>query len=92
MSMNDYILESEKLRREISLHNMGLPDTVQAFKTLEEAMITYNQRQMALTFGSDLSFKSMKTTLQHIFGEISYMNASNEEISSSSILYSLKEI
>ena len=46
MSMNDYILEFENLSHEMTIHNIALPDTVLAFKILEGAMITDNQRQM----------------------------------------------
>ena len=42
MSMNDYILEFENLNHEMSIHNMALPDTVLAFKILEETMINNN--------------------------------------------------
>ena len=78
MSMNDYILEFENLSHEMTIHNMALPDTVLAFKILEGAMINDNQRQMALTLASDLSFKNMKGALKRIFGEKSYMNILNE--------------
>ena len=60
MSMNHYILEFGLLNREMSVHNMALPDTILAFKILEGAMINDNQRQTALTLASELSFKSMK--------------------------------
>ena len=42
MSMNDYILEFENLNHEMSIHNMALPDTVLAFKILEETMMNNN--------------------------------------------------
>ena len=83
MSMDDYILEFENLSHEMSIHNMTLPDTVLAFKILEGAMITDHQRQMALTFASDLSFKSMKAALKRIFGEKSFTSTSNDELNSS---------
>ena len=38
---------------------MALPETVLAFKILKGAMINDNQRQMALTLASYLSFKSI---------------------------------
>ena len=43
-------------------------------------MTTDKQRQMALTFASDLSFKSMELA-PSIFGAKLYMKKSNEEIS-----------
>ena len=66
----------------MSIHNMALPDTVLAFKVLEGAMITDHQHQMALTFASDLSFKSMKPALKRIFGEKSFTSTSNDELNS----------
>ena len=82
MSMNDYILEFENLSHEMSIHNMALPDTVLAFKILEGAMITDHQRQMTLTFASDLFFKRMKAALKRIFGEKSFTSTSNDELNS----------
>ena len=82
MSMNGYTLEFENLSHEMSIHNMALPDTVLAFKILEGAMITDHQRQMALTFASDLSFKSMKAALKRIFGGKSFTSISNDELNS----------
>ena len=79
MSMNDYSIEFENLNHQMSIHNMVLPDTVLAFKILEGAMINDNQRQMALTLASELSFKSMKSALKRIFGEKSYMKISNDD-------------
>ena len=43
VSMNDYILEFENLNHEMSIHSMGSPDTVLAFKILEGAIINDNQ-------------------------------------------------
>ena len=43
MSMNDYILEFENLNHDMSIHSMGLPDIVLAFKILEGAIINDNQ-------------------------------------------------
>ena len=71
MSMNGYIVEFENLNHEMNIHNMVLPDTVLA---LEGAKINVNQRQMALTIASDVSFKSMKGALKCIFVEKFYMN------------------
>ena len=82
MSMNDYILEFKNLSHEMGIHKMALPDTALAFKILEGAMITDHQRQMTLTFASDISFKSMKAALKRIFGEKSFTSTSNDELNS----------
>ena len=66
----------------MGIHNMALPDTVLAFKILEGAMITDHQCQMALTFASDISFKSMKAALKRIFGEKSFTSTSKDELNS----------
>ena len=63
----------------MSIHNMALSDILLAFKILEGAMINVNQRQMALTLASDLSFKSMKGALKCIFEEKFYIKISNND-------------
>ena len=47
---------------------MKIPDTVLSFQILEGAGLNENQRQMALTLASDLTFKSMKGALKRVFG------------------------
>ena len=74
----------------MSLHNMVLPDMAQAFKILG-AMISDNLCQMALTFASGLSLKSMEAARKCIFGKKLYMSSSNEEISSSNLVHQPKE-
>ena len=68
MSMNEYLLEFENLNHEMTVFNMKIPDTVAAFQILEGAGLSENQRQMALTLASDLTFKSMKGALKRVFG------------------------
>ena len=59
MSMNDYmnqhIVGFENLTHEINNCNIALPDTILAFRILEGLIIKENQRQIALTFASDLT-------------------------------------
>ena len=56
--------------------NMKLPDKVLAFKLLDGASISENQRQMSLTLAKDLTFNSMKTALKGIFND--KVNNSND--------------
>ena len=68
MSMNEYLLKFENLKLEMTIFNMKIPDTVLAFQILEGAGLNENQRQMALTLASYLTFKSMKGVLETVFG------------------------
>ena len=67
--MNDYIIEFENLNHLMEHQNMKLPDKVLAFKLLDGAAISENQRQMCLTLAHDLTFNSMKTALKRIFSD-----------------------
>ena len=67
-SMNDYILEFEHLNHKILEYDMKLPDTVLAFKLLDDgAGLSEQQRQMALTVASDWKFETMRSALKNIF-------------------------
>ena len=44
MSMNDFIIEFENLNYKMDSHNMKLPDKVLAFKLLDGASVSENQR------------------------------------------------
>ena len=68
MSMNEYLLKFENLNHEMAVFNVKIPDTVLAFQVLEGAGLNENQRQMTLTLGNDLTFKSMKGVLKRNFG------------------------
>ena len=46
---------------------MKLPDTILAFKLLDDAGLNEAQRELALTLGNDLTFSSMKSALKRIF-------------------------
>ena len=49
--------------------NMKLPDNVLAFRLLDSASVSENQRQICLTLVDDLTYNSMKGALKHIFEE-----------------------
>ena len=65
--MNDYILEFEHLNHKILEYDMKLPDTVLAFKLLDGAGLSEQQRLMASTVASDLKFETMRSALKRIF-------------------------
>ena len=48
---------------------MKLPDKILAFKILEGATISENQRLMCLTLANDQTFNSMKTALKRTFSD-----------------------
>ena len=75
-SMNDYVIEFENLYHLMQNQNMKLPDKVLAFKLLDGASVSENQRQMCLTLANDLTFNSMKTALKRIFND--KVNNSND--------------
>ena len=58
--------------------NMKLPDNVLAFKLLDSASVSENQRQICLTLVDDLTYNSMKGALKHIFGD-KIINISKDE-------------
>ena len=49
---------------------MKLPDIVLAFKLLDGARLTDDQRQSVLTLGNDLKFSSMKSALKRTFSKV----------------------
>ena len=68
-TMNDYIVEFENLHYKMDSHGMKLPDKVLAFKLLDGALVSENQRQMCLTLANDLTYVNMKGALKRIFGD-----------------------
>ena len=67
ISMSDYIIEFE---HRYFQHDMKLPDIVLAFKLLDGARLTDDQRQLVLSLGNDLKFSSMKSALKRIFSKV----------------------
>ena len=70
ISMNDYIIEFEHRYFKTVQYDMKLPDIVLAFKLLDGARLTDDQRQLVLTLGNDLKFSSMKSALKRIFSKV----------------------
>ena len=70
ISMNGYIIEFEHRYFKTVQYDMKLPDIVLAFKLLDGARLTDDQRQLVLTLGNDLKFSSMKSALKRIFSKI----------------------
>ena len=48
---------------------MKLPQKFLAFKLLDGASVSENQRQMCLALANDLTYNSMKAALKHIFAD-----------------------
>ena len=69
MTIHDYIIECENLNFKMGNHNMKLPDKVLAFKLLDGASVSENQRQMCLTLANNLTYNSMKAALKRIFSD-----------------------
>ena len=69
VSMNHYIIEFENLNHLMENQGMKLPDKVLAFKLLDGALVSENQRQMCLTLANELTFNNMKTALKRIFSD-----------------------
>ena len=67
MSMNDYISECDHLYHRMTEHDMKLPDAVLAFKLLDGASLSQEERQLALAMGNDLKFVTMKSALKRVF-------------------------
>ena len=85
MSMNNFIIELENLNYKMDSHNMKLPDTVLAFKLLDGASVSENERQMCLTLANDLTYNSMKAGFKYIFKD--KINTSmNKEYNENSII------
>ena len=48
-------------------HDMKLPDAVLAFKLLDGASLSQEERQLALAVGNDLKLVTMKSALKMVF-------------------------
>ena len=67
MDMSEFIINFEQKYNKCKKYAMTLPDTVLAFKLLDNAGLSQTDRQLALTACSDLKFDTMKSALNHIF-------------------------
>ena len=78
MSMCDFIIEYERRYHICRKYKMEYPDSVLAFKLLDNAGLSMKERQLVLTAASDRKFSSMKSALKRIFGNSSTVNTVNE--------------
>ena len=78
MSMSDFIIEYERRYNICRKYKMDYPDSVLAFKLLDNAGLSVKERQLVLTAASDRNFSSMKSALKRIFGDSSTSNTTNE--------------
>ena len=62
--MNDYITEYEHLYKRMEDFDMKLPDAVLAFKLLDGANITEDDRKLTLALGKEMNFNDMKSALK----------------------------
>ena len=69
VTIGDYIYEFEKLYERCSRLKMVLPDAVLAFKLLDNANFTFQEKQLALTACNELTLSSMKSAMKRIFGD-----------------------
>ena len=67
MDMSEFIINFEQKYNICKKYEMTLPDTVLAFKLLDNAGLSQTDRQLALTACSDLKFDTMKSALNRIF-------------------------
>ena len=59
---------------------MVLPEPVLAFKLLDNAVLSQNERQLVLTAASTLDFSGMKSALKRIFGTSTVSSTANINI------------
>ncbi|XP_057310466.1 uncharacterized protein LOC130648431 [Hydractinia symbiolongicarpus] len=83
-TIESYIIEFEKLYNKTKKFDMGLPDSVLAFKLLDGACLKHSDRQLILTGVNyeevNTMFKQMKIALKKFFGEQSLPTNRNESI------------
>ena len=80
MSMSEYIMEFDRRYERNKRYEMSLPDAVLAFKLMDNANLTKQEKQLALTACSELKYDNMKSALKRIFGESSHSRSENENI------------
>ena len=59
MSMNDFVIQLENLNYKMDSHDMKLPEKILAFKLLDWALVSENQKQMCLTLANDITYNRM---------------------------------
>ncbi|XP_057296098.1 uncharacterized protein LOC130625028 [Hydractinia symbiolongicarpus] len=80
MSMNDYLIEFERLYHKIQGHNMVLPDGVLAYRVLQSANLTPEQQQLARATLNELRYDAMIRQLKKIFGDTVASLGTNTEV------------
>jgi hypothetical protein len=77
-SISDYIYEYEQRYSKCRKYKLDLPDAVLAFKLLDNADLSIQEKQLAMTACGDLNFVNMKSALKRVFGERTTVNGSHE--------------
>ena len=67
MIMTDYIVEYEDLHCAMVEHDMQLPDNVQAFKLLDGANLSEDDRKLVLALANDIKLQIMQSALKRLF-------------------------
>ena len=77
MSMGDFIIEYERRYNTCRKHKMEYPDSVLAFKLLDNAGLSVKERQLVLTAVSARTLSSVKSAFKRIFGDSSTVTIVN---------------
>ena len=87
MIMTDYIVEYEDLHCAMVEHDMQLPDNVQAFKLLDGANLSEDDRKLVLALANDIKLQIMQSALKRLFS----VNRDKDGDSSNSLLIKQEE-
>ncbi|CAF2215355.1 unnamed protein product [Rotaria magnacalcarata] len=68
MSINEYIIEFERLYNKVKKYSLDLPDGVLAYRLLKSANVSEQHQQLARATLIDLTYENMKQQLKKIFG------------------------
>ena len=79
MTINNYIIEFERLYHKIKNYDMGLPDGVLAYKFLNNANISEHHKQLVRATLSELKYNTMKEQLKKVFSDPSNFTGSIKE-------------
>ena len=82
MKMTDYIVEYEHLYCAMIEHDMQLPDNFQAFKLLDGANSSEDDRKLVLALANDIKLQTMQSALKRLF----HINRDKDGDSSNSLL------
>ena len=84
MSVKDYIVEYKHLHRAMREHNMPLPDNAPAFKLLDGANLSQDERKLTLILPNEKKFKTIKSALKRLF-TVQHNNDENDTLKSASV-------